>query len=158
MIFLLITFLCLISSIVSAVGLEIMNTNYNVIKSESDDTKQFYNIFITIENKEDVSYNNITVELMDEWDIPTRLYYDFQPLERKTIIFEEVPLAGGTTHEITVNYYPSNSSQQSSENTGTNSFIITYDLGTASETPFINPIFLILSILIISLFIRKKTL
>ena len=157
MIFLLTTFFCLISSIVSASGLEIMNTNYNVIKSESDDTKQYYNIFITIENQENVSYNNITIELMDEWDIPTRQYYDFQPQEKKTLIFEEVPLAGGTTHEITVNYYPSNTSLQSSANTGTTSFIITYDIGTASETPFITPILIIISIILISQVYRKKS-
>ena len=156
--FLLTIFLCLISSIVSAAGLEIMNTTYNVIESDSNNTKQYYNIFITIENPENFSYNNITIELMDEWDIPTRQYYDFQPQEKKTIIFEEFPLAGGTTHEITVNYYPSNTSLQSSTNTGTTSFIITYNEGNTSETPFITPMFSIFSILIISLIIRKKNL
>ena len=151
------TFLCLVSSIITAAGLEIINMNYNVINSKSDTTKQYYNIFVTIENQEETSYNNITIELMDEWDIPTRQYYDFQPLEKKTIIFEEFPLAGGTTHDITVNYYPSNSSLQSSANTGTSSFSITYNKGSTSDTPFITPLSVIVIMVVVSLLIRKRT-
>lgn len=149
-------FLITISSIASAAGLEITNTNYNVIESKSDNAKQYYNIFVSMENQETVSYSNITVELMDEWDIPTRQYLDFQPLEKKTIIFEEFPLAGGVTHEITVNYYPSNSSLQSSKNTGTTTFNITFNTDTTSDTPFIAPIFLIVTIIVASLINRKR--
>ena len=149
-------FLISISSIVSGAGLEITNTNYSVIESKSDSIKQYYNIFVNIENQKNVSYSNITVELMDEWDIPTRQYFDFQPLEKKTIIFEEFPLAGGITHEITVNYYPTNSSLQNSENTGTTSFSITFDAGTSSETPFIAPIFIIITIIVASLISVKR--
>jgi len=156
LIVLLTTFLCSISSIVSAAGLEIMNTNYNVIESDSDNTIQYYNIFITIENPENFSYNNITIELMDEWDIPTRQYYDFQPQEKKTIIFEEFPLAGGTTHEITVNYYPSNASLQSSTNTGTSSFSITYNGGTSTETPFLKTTVFILTMFGITIALKRK--
>jgi hypothetical protein len=135
-----------------------MNTNYNVIKSESDNAKQYYNIFITMENQENMTYDNITVELIDEWDIPTRQYYDFHPNEKKTFIFEDFPLAGGNTHEVTVKYYPSNTSLQSSANSGTTSFSVSYDPGTSSETPFINPIFLIFSLLVVSIIIRRKNL
>ncbi len=149
-------FLISISSIVSAAGLEITNTNYSVVESKSDNTKQYYNIFVTVENQEMGSYSNITIELMDEWDIPTRQYVDFQPLEKKTIIFEEFPLAGGITHEITVNYYPSNSSLQSSESTGTTSFGITYDAGTSSDTPFIAPILIIIALVTSSIISRKR--
>jgi hypothetical protein len=149
-------FLISISSIASAAGLEITNTNYKVIGSKSDNTKQYYNIFVSMENQETVLYSNITVELMDEWDIPTRQYLDFQPLEKKTIIFEEFPLAGGVTHEITVNYYPSNSSLQSSENMGTTTFSITFDAGTTSDTPFITPIVIIVTIIVASLINKKR--
>ena len=149
-------YLISISSIASAAGLEITNTNYSVIESKSDNTKQYYNIFISIENQEIISYNNITVELIDEWDIPTRQYYDFQPLEKKTIPFEEIPLAGSSTHEITVNYYPSNSSLQSSANTGTTSFYISYSAGNSTETPFLNISVIILYIVIVTYFIKEK--
>ena len=151
-----IIFLISISSIASAAGLEITNTNYNTIGSKSDNTKQYYNIFVSMENQETESYSNITVELIDEWDIPTRQYLDFQPLEKKTIIFEEFPLAGGVTHEITINYYPSNSSLQSSKNTGTTTFNITFNTGTTSNTPFITPIFIIVTIIVTSLINGKR--
>ena len=149
--------LSLTSTIVAAEGLELTNTNYNIIEEKSDETKQYYNIFVTIKNTESIAYDNITIEIVDEWDIPTRQTYDFQPEEQKIFTFEDFPLAGGSNHELTINYYPTNTSLQTSANSGTTSFNVSYEATTPqNETPFIQPIFLIIMIISIATILRKR--
>ena len=136
------------SVIVSASGLEIVNTNYSINKEDSDATKQFYNVFITVENQDSVNYDNITIELVDEWDIPTRQSYSFQPMEKKTFTFNDYPLAGGNIHQITVNIFPTNTSQTNTKNSATTTFNLSYDVTTESDTPFLGiPIFLTLLVI-----------
>lgn len=144
------------TSFVTAKELEIINTNYNVIESKSGQIKQYYNIFVTIENTESLPQYNITVEIVDEWDIPTRLEYDFQPQEKKTITFDNYPLAGGTNHQITVNYHPTNTSLKTPSNSGTLTFNVTYDASISSETPFLNPMVFLLTVIGVSIIFRKK--
>jgi hypothetical protein len=145
------------STVVTAAGLELTNTNYNIIDSKSDVTKQYYNIFVTIKNTDNIAFENITIEIIDEWDIPTRQTYDFQPQEQKIFTFEDFPLAGGTTHELTINFYPTNTSLQNSANSGTTSLIVTYEQKSSqNETPFIPPIFLIIIMISVTIILRKK--
>ena len=149
--------LSILSGIVSASGLEIVNKNYSLIKSDSDANKQFYNVFITVENQDSVVYDNITVELVDEWEIPTRQSYNFQPNEKKTFTFEKYPLAGGNIHQITVNIFPTNTSQTTSKNSATTTFNITYDVTAESDTPFLGiPIFISLLVFFGIVNKRKK--
>ncbi|MDG6218949.1 MAG: hypothetical protein QCI00_05875 [Candidatus Thermoplasmatota archaeon] len=142
--------------IVSAAGLEITNTNYVLIEERSDEGAQFYNIFITIKNTHDDRYENITIELLDEFDMPVRQEYSFEPSEIKTFRFDNYPVAGGTIHQITVNVYPTDSDLRTPGNSPTTTFLLEYQGSTVDETSFLPLVALLFTILFVGFLIRRK--
>ena len=142
--------------IVSAAGLEITNTNYVLIEERSDEGAQFYNIFITIENTRDDPYENITIELLDEFDIPVRQEYSFEPSEIKTFRFENYPVAGATIHQIIVNVYPTDSDLRTPGNSPTTTFLLEYKGSTMDETSFLPLVALLFTILFVGTLLRRK--
>jgi len=143
-------------SIVSAAGIEIRNIRHDLINEKSDEAKQFYNIFITVENTDETPYENITIELVDPLDIPTRQEYSFEPSETKTFTFDDYPVAGDSIHQITVNIYPTDSSIRTPRNSDSTEFTLTYQDTTVEDTSFISSISLIFIILVAGFIIRRK--
>ena len=158
LIYIITTILILIAQIpiVSAADFEIINTDYTVDESRSDQTSQYYTIFITLKNTKTTPTKEITVELLDEWDLPTRTRGSFQPGETKTFTFEDIPFAGGTTHQVTVKYYPTNETLRTPDNQGSTSFNVSYNTNTQNDSPFLHPIFLMSIILLATIIIKKK--
>lgn len=150
------TLFFLISMPLISANLNITNTNYNLIKSKSSISKQYYNIFVTIENTASKSYENITVEIVDEFGIPTQQIHSFEANEIKTFTFEDYPFAGGTNHQIKVNYYPTNTSLTNNANSGTTTFNITYDTSEGTETPSVTTGILLITIISIAIIIKRK--
>src|SRR6056297_921769 len=113
LIYIITTILILISQIpmVSAADFEIINTDYTVDEARSNENTQYYTIFITIKNTKTTPFEKLTVEILDEYDIPTQTTYSFQPQETKTFTFEDMPFAGGTVHQVTLTYEPENASR-----------------------------------------------
>lgn len=146
----------IISAQGSAQGLEITNTKHVLIEEKSDMLSQYYTIFITVENIHDVSYENITIELLDEFDIPIRKQYSFKPSEIKTFRFDEYPVVGDTTHQITVNVYPTNNSLRTSENSPTTTFTLEYHESTTNETSFLALVTLLFTTLFVGFLIKRK--
>ncbi len=142
--------------IVSAADFEIINTGYTVDESRSNENTQYYTIFITIKNTKTTPSEELTVELLDEWDIPTRKTDSFQPQETKTFTFEDIPFAGGSTHQVTVKYYPTNETLRTPDNQGSTSFNVSYNTNTQNDSPFLHPIFLMSIILVATIIIKKK--
>jgi len=141
---------------ISAADFEIINTDYTVDEARSNENTQYYTIFITIKNTKTTPSNEITIEIIDEWELPTRKTETFQPQESKTLTFEDIPFAGGNSHQVTVKYYPSNESQRTLENQGSTTFNISYNTTTQNDSPFLHPIFLVLTILLATIIIKKK--
>ncbi len=140
--------------LISADDFEIIDTDYKVDESKSDNTKQYYTIFITMKNNKFSTSENIIIELLDEWEIPTKKIYNFEPNESKTFVFENIPFAGGNVHQVRINYYPENESIQTPENTGSTIFNISYQ-NNETETPFLHPLAMILTIMVIALMVKK---
>jgi hypothetical protein len=141
---------------VSASDFEIINTDYTVDEARSNENTQYYTIFVTIKNTKTTPFENLTVEILDEYDIPTQTTYSFQPQETKTFTFEDMPFAGGTIHQVTVTYEPENTSRRTSSNTGSTTFNITYNPEITTDTPFIHPLLTVCTILLITIIIKKK--
>ena len=141
---------------ISATDFEIINTDYTVDEARSNENTQYYTIFITIKNTKTTPFEKLTVEILDEYDIPTQTTYSFQPQETKTFTFEDMPFVGGTVHQVTVTYEPENASRRTSSNTGSTTFNITYSPEIITDSPFIHPLLTIFTILFITLIIKKK--
>lgn len=141
---------------ISASDFEIINTDYTVDEARSNENTQYYTIFVTIKNTKTTPFENLTVEILDEYDIPTQTTYSFQPQETKTFTFEDMPFAGGTIHQVTVTYEPENTSRRTSSNTGSTTFNITYNPEITTDTPFIHPLLTVCTILFITIIIKKK--
>ena len=158
LIYIITTILILISQIpiVSAADFEIINTDYTVDESRSDQTSQYYTIFITIKNTKTTPSEELTVELLDEWDLPTRKTGNIQPQQTKTFTFEDIPFAGGSTHQVTVRYYPTNETLRTPDNQGSTTFNISYNSATTNDSPFLHPIFLMSIISLATIIIKKK--
>jgi len=142
--------------VVSAADIELINTDYTLIESKSDETNQYYNIFVTIQNTQTTPFENLSVEIIDEWEIPTSQTYTFQPQETKTFTFEDVPFSGGINHQITIKYQPANTSRLTSLNSGSTIINMTYNPAIENESPFIHSLGLILLVSFIGLLMKKK--
>ena len=153
-----ITGLILITQIpmISAADFEIINTDYTVDESKSDETSQYYTIFVTIRNMQNTSFENLTVTLSDKYDISIHETVSFQPLDNKRINFSDIPFVKDTTHQVTITYEPQNGSRRTSSNTGSTTFNITYNPETTTDTPFIHPLLTVCTILFITIIIKKK--
>jgi hypothetical protein len=158
LIYIITTILILTSQIpiVSAADFEIINTDYTVDESRSNENTQYYTINITIKNTKTTPSEELTVELLDEWDLPTRKTDSFQSQETKTFTFEDIPFAGGSTHQVTVIYYPTNETLRTPDNQGSTTFNISYNSATTYDSPFLHPILLISIILLATIIIKKK--
>jgi len=141
---------------ISAADFEIINTDYTVDEARSNENTQYYTIFLTIKNTKTTPSNKITIEILDEWELPTRKTETFQPQESKTVTFEDIPFAGGNSHQVTVKYYPSNESQRTLENQGSTTFNISYNMEAQNDSPFFQPLFLIFTIVFAAIIIKKK--
>ncbi len=143
------------ASIVSAAGIEIRNIRHDLINEKSNEQAQFYTIFITVENTDDNPYENITIELLDDV-IPVSDEHSFEPSEIKTFRFDDYPVAGGTTHQITVNVYPTDSSTRTPRNSDSTEFTLTYQDSTVDDTSFISLISILSMILFVGFIIARK--
>ncbi|MBS3801379.1 MAG: hypothetical protein KGY65_01365 [Candidatus Thermoplasmatota archaeon] len=141
---------------ISAADFEIINTDYTVDEARSNENNQYYTIFVTMRNTKNTPFENLTVKILDEYDIPTQTTYSFQPQETKIFTFEDMPFAGGTIHQVTVTYEPENTSRRTSSNTGLTTFNITYNPEKTTDTPFIHPLFTLFTLLFITVILKKK--
>jgi hypothetical protein len=139
-----------------AYAISIVNKTYELsdTSTKGTQTASYYDILITIKNQ-GVSYtDDITVELVDEFDIPTTKNYTFQPSEIKTFQFKEYPVVGTGQKNITIRYYPSNESRINQGNSGS-TFLIIGEIQQQSSTPFLPTVIFICLILFFAYY-RKK--
>lgn len=148
--------LCVSTISVQAYNIEIVNKNYELTDttSQGSQTAYFYTILITLKNEGTDFSDDISIEVIDDMDIPTIQNYTFSPSEIKTFQFKDYPLVDAGPHELTIKYYPTNESRTNQGNSGSTTMIID-ESQEQTSTPYLSVSFLICFILLIA-FIRKR--
>lgn len=134
--------------------LTLINTDYSKTEEETigQDLVVKYDVIVTLANRGNSTTDEITLKLIDDEDFSVTQKYTFDSMETKTFTFNDYPLTGTGDHELTISYSPTNTSiQKTNSNSGTETITINYEESSSNNTPFINPFFIILGLLIIGI-------
>jgi hypothetical protein len=140
-------------------SISILNTNYSKIKETTvgQDTIIQYDIFVSVTNLGNGTSDEIVITLTDDENFTITQEHTFDPMETKTITFENHPLTGTIDHDLTITYAPKNTSiQKTSANSGSKKMTITYDSKTNTDSPFIHSAGLITLFTLVALLLKKK--
>jgi len=134
------------------------NTVYDYIKSEGSGTQvfEFFNINITLRNLGTNASDEITIELIDQDNTSVYRKYTFDPLEKKSFLFNNHPISGTGDHDIVIKFYPTNETKKASYNSGSETFVINKNNSQKGSTPGFEITFLIAAIALF-IFLKRKT-
>jgi len=136
-----------------SIGLEIIDTSYELGRPHNSEKYYYYNINITFQNHDNEPSLNTTIKFVDI-DGSQIFHYDtFLSNEIKSII-KEIPLPILDSQELIISYYPTDAYVS---NTSGNSGEITLMIGDvdSGSTPGFEIIILISAIILFMFFKRK---